>query len=47
MAAFFDAGLRSGVLRPTVDRVFGFDEIIDAHKYLEQGAHVGKIVVTV
>lgn len=46
MAAFFDAGLRRGVLRPTVDQVFGFDEIIDAHKYLEQGTHVGKIVVT-
>jgi NADPH:quinone reductase-like Zn-dependent oxidoreductase len=46
MAAFFTAGLRTGALRPTVDRVFGLDEIVDAHRYLEQGRHVGKIVVT-
>lgn len=45
MAAFFTAGLRTGALRPTVDRVFGLDEIVDVHRYLEQGQHVGKIVV--
>jgi NADPH:quinone reductase-like Zn-dependent oxidoreductase len=30
-------------LRPIVDRVFGFDEIREALRYLESGAHFGKI----
>ncbi|MFE5245606.1 MULTISPECIES: zinc-dependent alcohol dehydrogenase family protein [unclassified Streptomyces] len=47
IAAFLDAGLRTGALRPTVDRVFGLDDIVEAHRYLERGRQVGKIVVTV
>lgn len=47
IAAFPDAGLRTGALRPTVDRVLGLDAIVAAHEYLEQGHQVGKIVVTV
>ena len=46
-AAFLTAGLRTGVLRPTVDSVFAFDDIVAAHQYLEKGQQVGKIVVTV
>lgn len=45
--AFVVSGLRSGAFQPTVDRVFGFDEIAEAHRYLEAGGQVGKIVVTV
>ncbi|WP_018539530.1 zinc-binding dehydrogenase [Streptomyces sp. MspMP-M5] len=30
-----------------MDRVFGLEEIADAHRYMEAGAQVGKIVVTV
>lgn len=47
MAAFLTAGLRSGALHPTIDKVFSLDDIIDAHRHLEQGQQVGKIVVTV
>ncbi|MFD5136364.1 zinc-binding dehydrogenase [Streptomyces sp. NPDC058378] len=47
IAAFLEAGLRTGALRPTVDRVFGLDDIVAAHAYLEEGHQVGKIVVTV
>jgi NADPH:quinone reductase len=48
MAAFFTAGLRTGALRPAVDRVFPLDDIVDVHRYLEQGQQrPGKIVVTV
>ncbi|WP_406146909.1 zinc-dependent alcohol dehydrogenase family protein [Streptomyces sp. NBC_01012] len=47
IAAFLDAGLRTGVLRPTVDTVFGLDDIVDAHRHLEEGHQIGKIVVTV
>lgn len=41
------AGLASGALRPVIDRVFGFDEMVEAHRYLEQNGQFGKIVVTV
>jgi NADPH:quinone reductase-like Zn-dependent oxidoreductase len=32
-------------LHPVVDRVFAFDEARDALRYLESGAHFGKIVI--
>lgn len=47
MAAFLTAEVRTGALQPTIDRVFGLDDIVEAHRYLEKGQHVGKIVVTV
>ena len=34
-------------LRPVVDRVFPFDEARDALRYLESGAHFGKVVIRV
>jgi NADPH:quinone reductase-like Zn-dependent oxidoreductase len=34
-------------LRPVVDRVFGFQEVIDAMRYLESGAHFGKVCIRV
>lgn len=46
IASFLGAGLRSGALQPTVDRVFSFADVAEAHRYLEQGQHIGKIVVT-
>lgn len=45
--AFVSSGLRTGAFEPVVDRVFGLDEIVEAHRYMEAGAQVGKIVVTV
>ncbi|MCM3885307.1 zinc-dependent alcohol dehydrogenase family protein [Frankia sp. R82] len=47
IAAFLDAGLRSGALRPTIDTVFALDDIVEAHRYLEKADQFGKIVVTV
>jgi NADPH2:quinone reductase len=40
-------GLASGALKPVIDRVFAFDQIIEAHRYLESNQQFGKIVVTV
>ncbi|MGA7780817.1 MAG: zinc-dependent alcohol dehydrogenase family protein [Paraburkholderia sp.] len=40
-------GLESGALKPVIDREFTFDEMVDAHRYLEQNGQFGKIVVTV
>jgi NADPH:quinone reductase-like Zn-dependent oxidoreductase len=47
MAAFLNAGVRLGALRPAIDKVFALDEIIEAHHHLEKGLPAGKIVVTV
>jgi NADPH:quinone reductase-like Zn-dependent oxidoreductase len=33
-------------LHPVVDRVFGFDQAKEALKYMESGAHFGKVVVS-
>jgi NADPH:quinone reductase-like Zn-dependent oxidoreductase len=45
--AFVVSGLRSGAFRPIVDRTFELSEIVEAHRYLESNAQVGKIVVNV
>ena len=41
------AGLESGALKPVIDRIFKFDDIIEVHRYLEGNGQFGKIVVTV
>ncbi|NEA32044.1 zinc-dependent alcohol dehydrogenase family protein [Streptomyces sp. SID13031] len=43
--AFVSSGLRTGAFRPTVDRVFDLEDIIQAHEHLESNTHFGKIVV--
>ena len=40
-------GLSSGALKPTIDRTFTLDNIVDAHRYMESNRQKGKIVVTV
>ena len=32
-------------IKPVIDKTFGFGEVKDALKYMESGAHFGKIVV--
>jgi NADPH:quinone reductase-like Zn-dependent oxidoreductase len=44
---FITAGLASGALKPMIDKTFKFDEIVDAHRYLEANNQFGKIVVSV
>jgi NADPH:quinone reductase-like Zn-dependent oxidoreductase len=34
-------------LRPVVDRVFRFEEALDAMRYMETGAHFGKVCIRV
>ncbi|MFD3485096.1 zinc-dependent alcohol dehydrogenase family protein [Streptomyces sp. NPDC058665] len=46
MAAFLNAGVRLGALRPAIDKVFALDDVVEAHRHLEKGLHTGKIVVT-
>jgi NADPH:quinone reductase-like Zn-dependent oxidoreductase len=45
--AYVLKGFESGALKPVIDRTFPFDEIVDAHRYLEKNGQFGKIVVTV
>lgn len=40
-------GLRSGALKPIIDRTFPLKSIADAHRYMESNQQKGKIVVTV
>ncbi|RJS91782.1 zinc-dependent alcohol dehydrogenase family protein [Salinisphaera sp. Q1T1-3] len=44
---FIVDGLESGALKPRIDRTFAFDDIVDAHRYMESNQQIGKIVVTV
>jgi NADPH:quinone reductase-like Zn-dependent oxidoreductase len=44
---FVLAGLEKGTLKPVIDRVFPFDQIVEAHRYLEASGQIGKIVVTI
>jgi NADPH:quinone reductase-like Zn-dependent oxidoreductase len=48
MAAFLNAGVRLGALRPAIDKVFTLDDVVEAHRHLEKGLNTrGKVVVTV
>jgi NADPH:quinone reductase-like Zn-dependent oxidoreductase len=44
--AFVLEGFESGALKPIIDRTFTFDEMVEAHRYLETNGQFGKIVVT-
>ncbi|MER9967684.1 zinc-dependent alcohol dehydrogenase family protein [Mesorhizobium sp. M0060] len=45
--AFIFDGLMSGSLKPVISRTFSFDQIVEAHRFLESNEQFGKIVVTV
>jgi hypothetical protein len=48
MEAFLNAGVRLDALQPAIDTVFVLDDIIEAHRRLDEGLNTGgKIVVTV
>lgn len=39
-------GLSEGHLKPVIAKTFRLDDIVEAHRYLESNAQIGKIVVT-
>lgn len=39
-------GLENGVLMPVIDRTFCFNDIVEAHRYLENNGQFGKVVVS-
>jgi NADPH:quinone reductase-like Zn-dependent oxidoreductase len=38
-------GIHEGWIEPHVDRVFPFDQITDAHRYIEARKNIGKVVL--
>lgn len=40
-------GLARNLLKPVIAKTFVIDDFVDAHRYLESGSQVGKVVVTV
>lgn len=40
-------GVGSGKLKPIIAKTFPFEQIVEAHRYMESNAQLGKIVVTV
>ncbi len=47
LKTFVFSGLTSGDFKPSIARVFRFDDIVEGHRYLDAGEQIGKIVVTV
>ncbi len=45
-AAFIYTGFASGAFKPVVAKVFKLEDIVEAHRYLESNAQLGKVVVT-
>jgi NADPH:quinone reductase-like Zn-dependent oxidoreductase len=42
----FRSMAESGTLRPLIDRVVGFDELVEATRFVETGQKIGNVVVT-
>jgi NADPH2:quinone reductase len=45
--AFVTDGLAQGALKPIIAKTFPLEQIVEAHRYMEAGAQIGKIVVAV
>ncbi len=45
--AFVWPQLESGAVRPVIDRVFPIADVAAAHRYVDEGTHVGKVVLQV
>ena len=39
--------LRKEIVKPVIDRTFQWDEIVEAHRYVDTGRKVGNVVVRV
>jgi NADPH:quinone reductase-like Zn-dependent oxidoreductase len=49
-SAMFDAlnrAIATNKIKPVIDKVFGFDDVVAAYKHMASGTHFGKIVIRV
>ena len=37
--------MEEGILKPIISKVFNLENIVEAHKYLKEASHVGKVIV--
>lgn len=44
---FVNSGIAAHKLTPIISRVFNFDQVVEAHQYMEANQHMGKIVLSV
>ena len=42
---FITRGVAEGTVRPRIDKIFTLDQMVEAHRYLESGQQLGKIVM--
>jgi NADPH:quinone reductase-like Zn-dependent oxidoreductase len=47
MVRYFGGLLESGDFRPVIDRRYPFDQIVDAHRYVEAGQKIGNVIIEV
>jgi NADPH:quinone reductase-like Zn-dependent oxidoreductase len=38
---------RDGLLRPLIDRIFSFEQVVEAHRYMETCPSRGRVVLQV
>ena len=44
---FSNVKFESGVLKPVIDKVFNWNEVPEAHRYMETNQNIGKIVLKI
>ncbi|MDH5365431.1 MAG: NAD(P)H-quinone oxidoreductase [Cyclobacteriaceae bacterium] len=45
--SFSESHLKTGAIKPVIDKVFHWKEVQKAHKYMEENKNIGKIVLTI
>lgn len=44
---FLNELFEAGELQPVIDSVYSLDEIVEAHRYVDQGTKVGNVIVRI